>query len=136
MKKENRYSNDRPLIDGHQHNIQSWYYYAEASVLEVEFLGGRVYRYFNVGVMTAESFATAESLGSYFAQCIRNMKLYPYIRLKPGQDEIDPKPGDYERWLQEGVDQLKDDKMFKRDRDADRAGILGETRRIKKVRVL
>jgi hypothetical protein len=118
------------------HNIKSWFYWPEAQCLEIEFRQSIIYRYFHVEPAKAEAFEKAESKGSYFALNIRHREQFPFIPLKAGEDQTEPKADDFERWLQRGEDELKDIKIFERDRAADRAGMLGETRRARKMRLL
>jgi hypothetical protein len=54
--------------------------YDEASqTLEVEFLNGTVYQYYNVGVATYEQLMQAPSKGQFLNVYIRNA--YPYSRV-------------------------------------------------------
>lgn len=59
--------------------ISSVGYSQETSTLELEFLGGNVYRYFAVPVAIYAALMKAESKGSFFQQAIRTA--YPCARL-------------------------------------------------------
>lgn len=52
----------------------------EASALEVEFVGGRLYRYYLVPRQVYEQMVTAESTGRFFNACIRSN--YPSLRIR------------------------------------------------------
>jgi hypothetical protein len=53
-------------------NIDSIGYDTKTSTLEIEFINGRVYQYFNVPYMTYLSLFVAKSKGKYFANYIKN----------------------------------------------------------------
>ena len=58
-------------------NILSIGYDPSTQVLEVEFISGAVYQYFNVPEAEFESFLNAESKGRYLNA---NIKHYPYTK--------------------------------------------------------
>jgi len=60
-------------------NLASVGYDPEQWVLEVEFLGGSVYLYFNVPEQVYQSLMSASSHGSYFAEYIRQSYQYKQI---------------------------------------------------------
>ena len=74
--------NRTPNTNPGQHNIIAWAYYAEAQCLEIEFNGGRIYRYFKIEPWRAEEFGGSSSLGRYHGLHIRNNKSYPYLLVK------------------------------------------------------
>jgi len=57
-------------------NLKSVGYDALAEVLEIEFLDGCVYQYFNVSEYVYNSLMGASSLGKYFSQNIENLYKY------------------------------------------------------------
>ena len=59
-------------------NVSAFRYEREARNLEIEFHGGRRYRYFNVSEETAEGLANASSPGGWFHQ---NLKGAPFERV-------------------------------------------------------
>lgn len=61
-------------------NLRSVGYDSIAMVLEVEFHGGRVYRYRGVPEHRYVSLMAASSRGSYFAAYIKNV--YPHRRIR------------------------------------------------------
>jgi lysyl-tRNA synthetase class 2 len=61
-------------------------------VLDVEFVNGRVYRYFAVPEGVAHRLAQARSKGSYFNHMIRGR--YGYVRLPEWEPVEDPAAGD------------------------------------------
>jgi hypothetical protein len=60
-------------------NIASIGYDEAACTLEVEFVNGTVYQYYNVGVALYEQFKHAPSKGQFLNTNIRNA--YPYSRV-------------------------------------------------------
>jgi uncharacterized protein len=52
---------------------------ADSLVLEVEFLGGRVYQYYDVSQVTFDGLCHAGSHGEFFAQSVKGQ--YRYARL-------------------------------------------------------
>ena len=61
-------------------NLRSVGYNISDSILEIEFLSGSVYQYFNVPQQKYESLMTAGSKGSYFAAHIKRIYRYRQIR--------------------------------------------------------
>jgi hypothetical protein len=51
----------------------------QTSTLEIEFIGGRVYQYFDVPAPLFEAFQTSDSYGRFFQQNIRGH--YRYVQL-------------------------------------------------------
>jgi hypothetical protein len=51
-----------------------------SSVLEVEFVGGKVYEYYDVPLSVYSALMGAESVGSFFNDHIRDM--YPYAAVE------------------------------------------------------
>ena len=115
--------NRTPNPNPGQHNIIAWAYYAEAQCLEIEFQGGRIYRYFKIEPWRAEEFGGSSSLGRYHGLHIRNNKSYPYLLVQ--NDAIDPAVDDYLNdafaWPESVPDVINDERMFERARDAYRA---------------
>ncbi|MBC7769309.1 MAG: KTSC domain-containing protein [Phycisphaerales bacterium] len=60
-------------------NIVSVGYDEGSETLEVEFAGGQVYQYYNVGAALYEQFKSASSKGQFLNAHIRNS--YPYSRV-------------------------------------------------------
>ena len=60
--------------------IASIGYNEEDATLEVEFAGGGVYDYFDVGPDVWEAFREAESKGAFFSAEIRGAYLYSQVR--------------------------------------------------------
>ncbi|MGI8854774.1 MAG: KTSC domain-containing protein [Thermomicrobiales bacterium] len=60
-------------------NLSSVGYDTATGTLEIEFHGGRVYRYSAVPVSVYSGLMGAASKGSYFADFIKD--IYPYIRV-------------------------------------------------------
>lgn len=60
-------------------NVASIGYDEQTETLEVEFLNGTVYQYFNVGVDLYEQFKAAPSKGQFLNTYIRNA--YPFSRV-------------------------------------------------------
>lgn len=60
-------------------NLASVGYEIETSTLEIEFLNGGIYQYFQVPQEIFESLMTAGSKGTFFHQFIRNAG-YPYSK--------------------------------------------------------
>jgi hypothetical protein len=60
-------------------NVASVGYDEQSETLEVEFLNGTVYQYFNVGMDLYEQFRAAPSKGQFLNAYIR--KSYPYSRV-------------------------------------------------------
>jgi hypothetical protein len=54
-------------------NISSIGYDADTQTLEIEFLSGRIYEYYNVPNDTYDELMNASSIGSYFSKNIRNI---------------------------------------------------------------
>jgi hypothetical protein len=59
-------------------NINSIGYNVEKQILEVEFCGGSVYHYKDVGLLEVVKFIFAESFGNYFAKNIKSK--YQYVK--------------------------------------------------------
>ena len=59
-------------------NIKSIGYAIELQVLEVEFNGGAIYHYKEVGTVEVLKLIFAESVGSYFAKNIKST--YKYVK--------------------------------------------------------
>jgi hypothetical protein len=66
-------------------SIASVGYDAPSSVLEVEFLNGRLYQYLDVPQRVFEEFVEAESVGSYLNRHVKGS--YQYLRLDDGSGE-------------------------------------------------
>ena len=66
--------------------IRRFAYRPAQSALDIEFVTGRVYRYFAVPEAVAERFRRARSKGSYFNLALRDR--FEFVRLK-GWDEGD-----------------------------------------------
>lgn len=60
-------------------NIVSVGYDASSETLEIEFLGGSVYQYYNVPQSIFDAFKSAPSAGKFFAYQIKNA--FPYSRV-------------------------------------------------------
>ena len=60
-------------------NIRSVGYETTTQTLEIEFHGGRIYRYSGVAYEVYQSLMSAASIGSYFYAHIRDQ--YPYTRV-------------------------------------------------------
>lgn len=60
-------------------NIASVGYYAPSETLEIEFLNGSVYQYYNVPQSIYNAFIVAPSAGRFFAYQIKNA--FPYSRV-------------------------------------------------------
>lgn len=60
-------------------NIVSVGYDAPSETLEVEFMSGSVYQYYNVPQPTYDAFISAPSAGQFFAYQIKNA--FPYSRV-------------------------------------------------------
>jgi hypothetical protein len=60
-------------------SVASLGYDEQTETLEVEFLNGSVYQYFNVGVDLYQQMLTAPSKGQFLSTYIRNA--YPYSRV-------------------------------------------------------
>ena len=60
-------------------NLASVGYEPMSMVLEIEFVGGRIYQYFDVPESEFQQLMRAESHGTYFSANIRNT--YRYTRL-------------------------------------------------------
>lgn len=60
-------------------NVASAGYDEQSGTLEVEFLNGYIYQYFNVGPALYEQFRSAPSKGQFLNSNIRNS--YPYSRV-------------------------------------------------------
>jgi hypothetical protein len=70
------------MIDGEaisSTNVASLGYDAQSETLEVEFLNGSIYQYFNVGLDLYEQLKAAPSKGQFLNTYIRNA--YPYSRV-------------------------------------------------------
>lgn len=61
--------------------IASLGYESESQVLELEFRGGGVYRYFDVEQEVYEGLLVAASMGRFFSNYIRNV--YPCVQVEP-----------------------------------------------------
>lgn len=61
--------------------IASLGYESESQMLEIEFRGGKVYRYFDVEQEVYEGLLVAASMGRFFSNYIRNV--YPCIQVEP-----------------------------------------------------
>jgi hypothetical protein len=61
-------------------------YRPDAGALDIEFVTGRVYRYFAVPEAVAAGFGRVRSKGGYFNRALRDR--FEYVRL-PGWDEAD-----------------------------------------------
>ncbi|HEX8250235.1 MAG TPA: KTSC domain-containing protein [Pyrinomonadaceae bacterium] len=61
-------------------NIESIGYDSSDEILEIKFLEGGIYQYFNVPYEKYESLMNASSKGSYFARVIKDK--YRYRRIK------------------------------------------------------
>ncbi|WP_425492478.1 KTSC domain-containing protein [Luteibacter aegosomaticola] len=60
-------------------NVQSARYDHEQSILEVAFLNGSVYQYFDVPAQVANAFKAAESKGSFLASNIKGFFRYSRV---------------------------------------------------------
>lgn len=60
-------------------NIVSLGYDSQAAILEIEFNGGSVYRYYGVPASIYLGLMSAVSHGEYFHACVRDV--YPYVRI-------------------------------------------------------
>lgn len=60
-------------------NLQSVGYSADSSTLEIEFIRGGVYQYFDVPQGEHEGLMSSDSKGKYFLANIKNR--YPYLKL-------------------------------------------------------
>ena len=60
-------------------NIVSVGYDSASDTLEVEFMSGSVYQYYNVPQLIYDNFVAAPSVGQFFAYQIRNA--FPYSRV-------------------------------------------------------
>jgi KTSC domain len=60
-------------------NLASVGYDEQSQTLEVEFAGGSVYQYYNVGKELFDQFMTAPSKGQFLSTYIRNA--YPFSRI-------------------------------------------------------
>lgn len=60
-------------------NIASVGYDAPSETLEIEFVNGSVYQYYNVPQSTYDAFIAAPSAGRFFAYQIKNA--FPYSRV-------------------------------------------------------
>lgn len=61
-------------------NLRSVGYDPETNILEVEFHGGRVYKYFNVPESEYQGLMNAQSHGEYHAEFVKEK--YSYERIK------------------------------------------------------
>ena len=68
---------DREIVSSS--NVASIGYDEQTETLEVEFLNGTIYQYFNVGVDLYEQLRAAPSKGQFLNTYIRNA--YPYSRV-------------------------------------------------------
>ena len=66
--------------------IRRYVYRPDAGALDIEFITGRVYRYFAVPPNVAEGFSRVRSKGGYFNRALRNR--FDFVRL-PGWDDPD-----------------------------------------------
>ena len=60
-------------------NIVSFGYDASSETLEIEFMSGAIYQYYNVPQPIYDAFLAAPSAGKFFAHQIRNA--FPYSRV-------------------------------------------------------
>lgn len=60
--------------------LQEVGYDAARRLLEIQFLSGRVYRYFDVAPDVHQKLMAADSLGSYFNDAIRDCYQYAQVR--------------------------------------------------------
>lgn len=60
-------------------NIRSAGYNAAAETLEIEFLNGTIYQYYNIGAVVWDQFCQAPSKGTYLNVYIKNA--YPFSRV-------------------------------------------------------
>jgi hypothetical protein len=60
-------------------NIASCGYDEQSQTLEVEFVNGSIYQYYNVGIDCYEQFMQSSSKGQFLNTYIRNA--YPYSRI-------------------------------------------------------
>lgn len=60
-------------------NIASVGYDAASETLEIEFMNGSVYQYYNVSQSIYDAFVAASSAGQFFAYQIKNA--FPYSRV-------------------------------------------------------
>lgn len=67
---------DRQIISST--NISSAGYNEAAEILEIEFMNGTVYQYYNINISVYEQFRQASSKGQFLNTYIRNA--YPYSR--------------------------------------------------------
>jgi len=63
--------------------LASVIYYADESILQLEFCDGAIYRYFAVPAAIHNGLLAADSKGTYFNRTIRNC--FRYIRLRRPQ---------------------------------------------------
>jgi hypothetical protein len=73
-------------------NIASVGYDAETRVLEVEFHGGRVYRFYDVPAESHAKLMAAESIGGEFARSIRNVFKHEAVA-EQGVDAVEVRHG-------------------------------------------
>jgi hypothetical protein len=62
--------------------VKSMGYDKETRTLEIEFLGGQVYRYSNVGPKLYRACRRARSVGGYFNRYIKGSVEIPYERVR------------------------------------------------------
>lgn len=107
---------NRRKVDGSR-KVASVGYDAHAQCLEIEYVWGHIVRYFRVPPELAAALDAAPSKGSFLHQHIEHH--LPFARLRPGEDEIAPVAPEF---TEPEADSLKEQKMFDRGRDQDRAG--------------
>lgn len=66
-------------------NISSIGYNPKSKVLEIEFLGGRIYQYYQVTKRIYQGLMVSESKGKYFHKMIK--KNYTYKKVTPTKEK-------------------------------------------------
>ncbi len=123
---------NRQVVIGSK-KVASWAYDAQAACLEIEYVWRSVVRYFEVMPELAAAFEAAPSKGSFLSKHIERNPDHPWQKLTAVEAEKAPIAPEFE---EPEPDSMKDEKIFERDRAADRAGILGETMRRRRMRLL